>query len=1296
MVQTEATHNSRDSSWVEVLHAAIAADTATACDPTPTSLPQEFDEVRDCLHLLNRLRQEQRQPAERARKIGRFQVVREVGRGGFGVVLAAVDPRVGRQVAVKIPRPEVLSTHATRNRFLREAQAAGALSHPNLIAIHEVGEDGPVCYIVSELCRGTNLAQWLASRESRLSERSAVEIVIPLARAVAHAHRRGVMHRDIKPSNVLLEPGETGLAGLAACDGMIFRPLLTDFGLARISEFMEEHTCTGTLLGTPAYMAPEQAEGCTHNLSPATDIYALGVILYELLAGAPPLRGATDLQTLQLVARGEVPPLKSRRPGVSRDLAAIAHKCLETSPARRYASADELADDLERFQSGQPTKARPTGSAVRAAKWCRRRPMAAALIAVVLCSTAVLADLSWRYLEQRRVARQSQQHRDDIIDQRLYAASMNLAADSLAVNQSDKAREQLDAWIPRDGATDRRSFAWHYLKQQLDGAQLTIEGHQGDVYRVEFSPDGKLLATASADKSARIWDAESGLCRRVLRGHKSDVNSIAFHPSGERVVTAGDDGQVIIWNMTTGERVKTITLREKIFTAAFSPDGETLAVCGEGRALKLYDAETIKLDSNFISSSQDAENSALAFSASGKWLVAGCENGELYHWTVKTKKLRDQFKTRFPVNTISISPDEKWLIAGHRNRRHVSLFDLTERHGAGYIYRSFDWIHDVKFHPSGDYFAVATKDGIVDFFEPHRKQPIRQIRGHNCRVWSVAFRPDGQRLATAAADHKIRIWDLEHGPLAWHSISLATPEDAPVSVRLTGRFAATWADSSFAVVDLDRNKTVWTGSPDYEVVGDFDGDGVTDEGSFYEGTWRIFPSGVASDRSSPQLITFGTKTDWPITGDWDGDGRDNLGVYQPANSELALDVDGFGNCPERVLQSPEKAGKAAVPIAARWQGMDRDCPGTAVYYARPPAWSVNLHRDDHWRQFTVGQIPQGQIPLFGRGQTGSHARLGLRQGDDFWFSGLPKGKWKASQANPSLLSLDAWLKPSFKSHAKLPVPMLGLVAAYDLSLAHVTSLSVSTDGNRLAVVERVDRRVRIRELPSGLRIANVGEPDVNASYACFDPTGTYLTVGTVDGQIIFYDAISYHRLHALQPLDGTVSGLHFASDGQSLICCDVDGNIAFIHTADFRSVRLITDRGEDIDCIAVSHDAELIAAAAFERPPAIFSAETGTRIASLVGQADRTLSIAFSPDGRVIATSGGDGRVQLWDTATWSRLLSLHTGGAMMSDLSFSDDGSELLAVGLSPPSEPDRELISAVWRISPQSLQQSRADARP
>ena len=303
-----------------------------------------------------------------------------------------------RRVALKVPRPEVLATPEFRRRFLREAEAASRLDHPHIVPVYEVGEEGPVCYIASAYCEGLTLAQWLQTQTKPVPVRVASRLVAVLAAAVAHAHERGILHRDLKPGNILLQQRDNNaLAPGASSDELGFLPRICDFGLAKLLDQVSEETRSGVPIGSPAYMAPEQASGRLREHGHGTDVYALGVILYELLTGRPPYRGESDLETLRMIADLDPPSPRATRPNLPRDLETIVLKCLEKEPSRRYPSALELTADLHRFLDGRAVHARPVSIWQHVGKWARRRPMHAALATVLGVGVlAILAAVAWK------------------------------------------------------------------------------------------------------------------------------------------------------------------------------------------------------------------------------------------------------------------------------------------------------------------------------------------------------------------------------------------------------------------------------------------------------------------------------------------------------------------------------------------------------------------------------------------------------------------------------------------------------------------------------------------------------------------------------------------------------------------------------------------------------------------------------------------------------------------------------------------------------------------------------------
>jgi serine/threonine protein kinase len=420
-------------------------------------------------------------PAALPTHVGRFQVLRELGRGSFGAVFEAYDPRLGRAVALKVPHPELSLSPALRARFRQEARAAATLDHPNLVPIYAAGEANDDCYIASAYCPGINLAAWLRERTERVPYRMAARILAALAAAVEHAHGRGVLHRDLKPANVMLEMRE----GASSPDEDLgFVPRVTDFGLAKLLdetaglEAPGGLTQSGVIMGTPNYMAPEQAEGSGKAIEPTADVYALGVIVYELLTGRPHFQADTPLSTLVLVRQCEPLSPARRRPSLPRDLETICLKCLQKEPRRRYGSAAALEQDLRRYLAGEPILAQRTGPLLRLAMWCRRKPGLASTIAI-----AVLAIVTVTLISFSRVMRER-----DRVELRRREAVANLrkareAVDRMLTRVSQERLKDIPQVEPVQRALleDALEFYRGFARQAHDDPEVLLEASQAYV-----------------------------------------------------------------------------------------------------------------------------------------------------------------------------------------------------------------------------------------------------------------------------------------------------------------------------------------------------------------------------------------------------------------------------------------------------------------------------------------------------------------------------------------------------------------------------------------------------------------------------------------------------------------------------------------------------------------------------------------------------------------------------------------------------------------------------------------------
>ncbi len=473
--------------------------------------------------------------------IGPFQVIEVLAQGGNGTVYLARDPALPRTVAVKVPRADLLSVAGTRERFLQEAKLVAGLKHPQIVEIHQIGEWNGQPFLVFEYCDGGSLSNWLATRHQTLSPQACAEICKLLASAVQHAHSQGILHRDLNPRNVLLSAvPQNNWSALQ--DEFPFVIKLSDFGLGTWLNPNPDavETQTGAVVGTIPYMAPEQTSGTSKFLQPTVDVHALGVILFELLAGSRPYSGDTPLETLRMIQETAPPMLRRVRRNVPRDLETICLKCLEKSPRQRYQSAQHLAEDLDRFLSQRPILAHRASLTTRAVQWMTRHPLVAFMSALIclLCGLIGIgtawysARLAHSIRTASQLKSQSLEYQDKVQDM-AYAGQIRRAQELLEAGYDFAAGELLRQWIPTAQQRDRRNFEWYYLNQATGGQRMILRrqpSSEDSIYCASVSPDGKSLYLGT-ESSIEQWDLRQ---RRLTQKLKLTDN----HPSVRDIFAA--------------------------------------------------------------------------------------------------------------------------------------------------------------------------------------------------------------------------------------------------------------------------------------------------------------------------------------------------------------------------------------------------------------------------------------------------------------------------------------------------------------------------------------------------------------------------------------------------------------------------------------------------------------------------------------------------------------------------------------------------------------------------------------
>jgi eukaryotic-like serine/threonine-protein kinase len=1083
-------------------------------------------------------------------RIGRYRIVRRHGEGGMGTVFEAEQDSPRRTVALKVIR-SAYPTREMLNRFQHEAQILGRLQHIGIASVYEadMSEDGNP-FFAMEFIRGAPLDEFVRTRGLGASE--CLELVARICDAVQHAHDKGVVHRDLKPVNILVDTSG--------------QPKILDFGVARVTgadlPTTSPHTRTGQLVGTLSYMSPEQLSAQSSALDARSDVYALGVILFELLAHRLPYH--LDQLPVHAVARIIDQQEPSRLGSVDRryrgDLEVIVAKALEKEKTARYASAADLASDVRRYLRGDPIRARKVSAAERSWRWARRNPVVAllacavSLLLLVATAGSVLAARGFaRAAREERALRQDADSARDAASAReraerweRYRSAIAAASAAQQLQNSSTGERAL-----KEAPEEHRNWEWRHLHSLLEGASHVFPVPSGRVGPRAIGPNSLQIAVVGKEGATVLYDAATGRRGPVLEGEPGEVASLQYSPDGRWLAVGAKDGGILVYDAATG-RQQLVLRGEKPSSVRFSPDGLRIISNESGNEpgigkYRLWDATTGRQLALLGEGRFTAYNSGAAFSPDGK-RVATAEGESIHMSAADTgRQLLVAGPLGSPVSRIFFSPDGKRIIAdqvflcdGATGLRIATLGDP----------KSADWFF--AWSADGSRLATCTQypENSVQLWDASTGKLIRTMAGHTNAVMGLAFSPDDQRLASISSDQTARLWDGQTG----HLIAVLrghTGRLTSVAFNPNGRRLVTSSyDRTMRLWDAETGEliTVLRGHRDAAHIPAYSFDGSRLISSSTDGTVRVWDTdlvernvGLRAHQSFVYDVAYRPDGVQVASAAWDGTVR----LWNPETGRQTGILRSDSAIISSVAYSPDGT---RIATAARDVGV------------------------------TLWNVTSGKQECVWPGPTGTwrgDARVAFSPDGTLVAAG--------SAAGP----VRVWSAATKERIAELP--------GHDGASGDV---AFSPDGRALASAG-VDGTVRLWDLATHKAVAVFTGHTARVTRIAFSPNGRLIASGSEDSTIRLWNVQTHGRLATID-IGSMVYGLAFSPDGTRLAIGCADATFRLIDVANRQEVAELHGHADFVHAVAWSPD--------------------GTRLIS--GSGDRSIRIwdSLSMESRAHAT----------------------------------------------------------------------------